>query len=222
MRKKNRLVYQTTKSCLFRQLEYEYNDAMIPNDEKQDAGDVKNGEKQKLPLSKVAIYVLLGIGGLIILAAVVAVIITPPIARHNRDHYERVAMATLIELAKLQEEYRGINEDGHYGTMRDLCDEGLLDPPVGVGNILDHFYLDWTRDRKMRSQGGPIYGSNTFTIVAYPLDTRRGYMSTYGIREDGLIRRYVPNRGGAEDDVSTWTRIDDTSEFPEVSFNPSN
>ncbi len=70
---------------------------MIPNDEKQDAGDHKTGQNRELPLSKVAIYVLLGIGGLIILAAIVAVIITPPIARHNRDQYERVAMATLIE-----------------------------------------------------------------------------------------------------------------------------
>ena len=48
---------------------------------------------------------------------------------------------------------------------------------------------------------------STFTVVAYPRDTRPGFLSTFGITEDQVVREYDPERGYSHEDVHTWDPI---------------
>jgi hypothetical protein len=43
-----------------------------------------------------------------------------------------------------------------------------------------------------------------FTIIAYPTDTRPGFLHTMGIAEDQVVRVYNPENGNDFRRVETW------------------
>ena len=50
-------------------------------------------------------------------------------------------------------------------------------------------------------------GNNTFTVIAFPRDTRARYLSTFAVTDDQVVRVYTDDPGVLFDSVTTWTPI---------------
>ena len=130
----------------------------------------------------------------------------PQILNARRSAWESRAKATLRAYGSTQLAFQNTTEDYHYGTWEELKEAEYIADGYSKKNIIDNYIL-WTS-----VDDAPYYDSNTdthyhatFTVVAFPRDNRPGYLSTFAIREDQVVREYDPSTPN----VSAWGSADD-------------
>ena len=107
---------------------------------------------------------------------------------------------------------------GRYGTFHDLLETNYIAEGYTPENMIENFDLTWQVSNLSTvsdesSIGAPMH---SFTIVAWPEDTRPGYLLTFGVSEDQIVRVYNPDdktggrnqyNGPTDPRVQTWDPI---------------
>ncbi len=115
----------------------------------------------------------------------------PQILNARRSAWESRAKGTLRSFGSTQLAFQGTTEDKHYGTWDELQEAEYLAAGYTKENIVDNYVL-WTSvdDSPYYDHNTDTHYNATFTVVAFPRDTMPGYLSTFAIREDQVLREY--------------------------------
>ena len=158
---------------------------------------------------------------LLVVAAIIAIIAAiaiPALLNARRAAWQSRAKGTLRSIGSSQLAYQGTNNKKFYGSFGALKDDLYIAEGYSLGNMIENYSMTWSASQSAQGtdgRGGGI-GANTFTIVAYPRDTRPGYLLTFGVSDDQTVRVYNPdnNVGGrnayvseADPRVGTWDPI---------------
>lgn len=103
------------------------------------------------------------------------------------------ARGTLRSTGSSQLAYQRTNNSKYYGSIDDLRDNLYIAQGYSLGNMIENYSMTWAVRNDYAGGSGRGIGSNTYTIVAYPRDTLPGYLLTFGITEDQIIRVYNPD-----------------------------
>ena len=149
--------------------------------------------------------------------AIIAAIAIPQLLNAKRSAWESRAKTTLRAYGETQLAYQNTNNDRHWGSWTSLIDTDYLARGYSRGNIIENYSVYTSTYNPSDLEGNEMYGTgdNTFTVVAFPRTTRpAGYLATFIIREDQVLRVYRPdttgvNAWGADDDYGgrTWEPI---------------
>jgi prepilin-type N-terminal cleavage/methylation domain-containing protein len=134
--------------------------------------------------------------------AIIAAIAIPQLLNAKRSAWESRAKSTLRAYGETELAYQNTNNDRHWGSWAALMDTEYLARGYSQGNLIENFSV-WTSVSNPSNltgggAGGTGSGDNTFTVVAFPRTTRpAGYLPTFVIREDQVLRVYRPTTVGA-------------------------
>jgi prepilin-type N-terminal cleavage/methylation domain-containing protein len=150
---------------------------------------------------------------LLVVAAIIAIIAAiaiPQLLNARRAAWMSRAKGTLRSIGSSQLAYQSANNEKNYGSFTALQKVEDIAGGYTLGNMIENYSMSWTVSKPKGSiRGGTIAGgiaSNMFTIIAYPRDTRAGFLHTFAITEDQVVRVYQDGVGsfGA---VKTWDPI---------------
>jgi type IV pilus assembly protein PilA len=157
---------------------------------------------------------------LLVVAAIIAIIAAiaiPALLNARRAAWMSRAKGTLRSTGSTQLAYQGTNNNKYYGSFRALKDTLYIAEGYNLGNMIENYSMAWTASNPSTGTSalgsGSGIGNNNFTIVAYPRDSRPGYLLTFGITEDQVVRVYNPDNpsntfASMEDPhVMTWDPI---------------
>jgi prepilin-type N-terminal cleavage/methylation domain-containing protein len=158
---------------------------------------------------------------LLVVAAIIAIIAAiaiPALLNARRAAWMSRAKGTLRSTGSTELAYQSTNNDKKYGSFDAMKDTLYVADGYSLGNMIENYSMAWTVTNPSTGTGGlgAGVGNNQFTIVAYPRDTRAGYLMTFGVTEDQVVRVYNPenNAPGKNEFVSmtdphvkTWDPI---------------
>jgi prepilin-type N-terminal cleavage/methylation domain-containing protein len=157
---------------------------------------------------------------LLVVAAIIAIIAAiaiPALLNARRAAWMSRAKGTLRSTGSSQLAYQGTNNQKFYGTFQALKDTLYIAEGYNLGNMIENYSMAWTASNpstgtSILGDGGGI-ANNQFTIVAYPRDSRPGYLLTFGVSEDQVVRVYNPDNTSntfgdmTDPHVQTWDPI---------------
>ena len=150
---------------------------------------------------------------LLVVAAIIAIIAAiaiPALLNARRAAWQSRAKGTLRAIGSSQLAYAGTNNNKHYGTFGALKTDLYIAKGYSLGNMIENYSMSWTVTNPYGGvNSSDQYGiaSNTFTVIAYPRDTRPGYLSTFAVTEDQVVRVFNPEEGDVFDAVTSWDPI---------------
>ena len=122
---------------------------------------------------------------------------------HHKELRESLAKTILRAYGETQLSYAHHNYRGHYGTWDDLANNKYISDGLKPGNVIQDYKL-WTNVNNhtyVPIHPFSVSPKNTFTAVASPRITQPpGYLATFSIREDRIIRVYMP----VTEEVNAW------------------
>ena len=154
---------------------------------------------------------------LLVVAAIIAIIAAiaiPQLLNARRAAWMSRAKGTLRSIGSAQLAYQNANNDKIYGDFDAL--QGVEDIAHGytLGNMVENYSLSWTTTSPYGKDGlntGTVRGgiaANTFTVIAWPRDTRPGFLHTFAITEDQVVRVFDENTPNVDPGkVHTWDPI---------------
>jgi len=118
------------------------------------------------------------------------------------------AKSTLRSIGSAQISYRNSNYKHVYGSLEDLQYVGEVADGYSLANMIENYSLSWEVSNIPIStiDDAPTDFDSTFTIIAYPRDLRPGFLATFAITEDQILREYDP-RDNELDAVRSWDPI---------------
>jgi prepilin-type N-terminal cleavage/methylation domain-containing protein len=151
---------------------------------------------------------------LLVVAAIIAIIAAiaiPQLLNARRAAWESRAKSTLRSCGSSQLAYANTNNDKLYGSFQALKDDLYIAEGYHLGNMIENYSLSWTVTQIMDVYGSPLgqggIGNNKFTIIAYPRDTRPGFLNTFAVTEDQTVRVFRPGEGNVFDSITSWDPI---------------
>jgi len=119
------------------------------------------------------------------------------------------AKGTLRSIGSSELAYQATNEKKQYGSFDALKKSEYIALGYTRGNMIENFSLSWyvtniSTDSSDQNPNGMI---STFTVVAWPRDTRPGYLNTFCVTEDQTVRVFNPKQGNRLENVHTWDPI---------------
>ncbi|MCP4712043.1 MAG: prepilin-type N-terminal cleavage/methylation domain-containing protein [Planctomycetes bacterium] len=148
---------------------------------------------------------------LLVVAAIIAIIAAiaiPSLLNARRAAWQSRAKGTLRSIGSSQLAYQGTNNKKFYGSFGALKDDLYIADGYSLGNMIENYSMSWTASNPYQGSGTGLdnggIGNNAFTIVAYPRDDRPGYLNTFGVTEDQVVRVYNP-----EEETATRNLFDD-------------
>jgi len=136
--------------------------------------------------------------------AIIAAIAIPQLLNAKRSAWESRAKSTLRAYGETQLAYQNTNNDHDWGSWLALKATEYLASGYNQANIIENYSV-WTSVTNTANLSG-MYGlgggvtDNTFTAIAFPRTTKpAGYLATFIIREDEVLRVYRPGTG-----VNAW------------------
>ncbi len=150
----------------------------------------KRSEKQVEPA-----VVTLGEGCMIVVFVLLILFTLSFFMHARRPAWMSRAKGTLRSTGSSQLAYQGTNNDKNFGSFQGLQDSLYIAEGYNLGNMIENYSMTWTvyNTPSMDGESSGIQGIHTFTIVAYPRDTYPGYLLTFGITEDQVVRVYNPD-----------------------------
>jgi hypothetical protein len=141
---------------------------------------------------------------LVIFLILFALMTYPSSIFERRKSWMARAQGTLRSLARSELWYQGGNAARPFGSFQALQDSDYIAKGYSVGNMIENYSIKWDVQTLSTAQGE----INEFTIIAWPRDTRKGFLSTFGVTEDEIVRIYNPkNRKSRLGNVKTWDPI---------------
>ena len=137
--------------------------------------------------------------------AIIAAIAIPQLLNAKRSAWESRAKTTLRAYGETELAYQNTNNDHHWGSWTALINTEYLAKGFNRSNIIENYSV-WTsvnNPSDMTSTsglGGTGVGDNSFTVIAFPRTTRpAGYLATFIIREDEVLRVYRDTTQGVKE-----------------------
>ena len=119
--------------------------------------------------------------------------------------WEDQAKSTLRAFGETEMAYQYTSGEDKFGTFEDLIQTDYLASGYSRGDIIENYSV-WIGVYNQTFSATPWVYGNTFTIVAFPRITRPpGYLHTFAIREDQVLRMYNPEHPG----INAWGQNDD-------------
>ena len=145
----------------------------------------------------------------ILLICITANSYVPAGSRGVRYAWISRAKGTLRSIGSSELAYQATNEKKQYGSFDALKESLYIASGYTRGNMIENFSLSWyvTNISTVSSEQNPYGMISTFTIVAWPRDTRPGYLNTFCVTEDQTVRVYNPKQGNRLENVHTWDPI---------------
>lgn len=153
---------------------------------------------------------------LLVVAAIIAIIAAiaiPQLLNARRAAWMSRAKGTLRSIGSAQLAYQGSNNNKVYGSFEALQKVGDIADGYTLSNMIENYSMSWgvtspyTDLREGTITGEGIAG-NAFTIIAYPRDTREGFLQTFAITEDQVVRVFNDEEETNEfGSVKTWDPI---------------
>ncbi|MCX6646020.1 MAG: hypothetical protein NTY09_06655 [bacterium] len=107
------------------------------------------------------------------------------------------AKGTLRSTGSSQLAYQDTNDKKDFGSFEALKNTLYIAEGYNLGNIIENYSMTWSvYNTPDISDMGTFYGVHTFTVVAYPRDSRPGYLMTFGVTEDQVVRMFNPDNLG--------------------------
>jgi hypothetical protein len=123
----------------------------------------------------------------------------------EKEVSESLATFALRAYGETQEAYQYNNWQAHYGDWDSLVEGHFISEGYNRGNIIKNYSM-WTGVFNLPIYGSSVYAPSTFTGVAFPRPIGPpGYLSTFSIREDRILRIYVPDVAG----MNAWNENGD-------------
>ena len=150
---------------------------------------------------------------LLVVAAIIAIIAAiaiPALLNARRAAWMARAKGTLRSIGSTQLAYAGTNNKRHWGTFGALKDDLYIAEGYSLGNMIENYSMSWTVTNPYQgTEGRNLIGiaNSKFTVIAYPRDTRPGYLNTFAVTEDQVVRVFNPNEGDDLDSIQTWDPI---------------
>jgi prepilin-type N-terminal cleavage/methylation domain-containing protein len=150
---------------------------------------------------------------LLVVAAIIAIIAAiaiPSLLNARRAAWQSRAKGTLRSIGSSQLAYQGTNNDKLYGTFTALQEDLYIATGYTLGNMIENYSMTWTATNPYGgagSSGRVGIGNNTFTVIAYPRDTRAGFLNTFAVTDDQVVRVFNPENGNVFDSVYHWDPI---------------
>jgi len=133
----------------------------------------------------------------------------------RRAPWQSLAKGTMRSIGSTQAVF--FDKYGRYGTFQDLLEKNYIAEGYTLENMIDSYDITWQVSNFSTVSGEASLGipMHSFTIVAWPEDTRPGYLLTFGVSEDGIVRVYYPDSQDSPNDyngvgdprVQTWDPI---------------
>ncbi|MFH1676997.1 MAG: hypothetical protein ABIC40_08215, partial [bacterium] len=171
---------------------------------------IVEGETVKRFLGRSNIWTPVFLGNIvtyILLIAITANLYVP--AGSRQPAWESRAKGTLRSMGSTQLAYQNTNEGKLYGSFEALKREMYIAEGYNEGNMIENYSMTWQVNNisTMQSEQFPMGLMSTFTVIAYPRDTREGYLSTFGVTDDQKVRKYNPKNKNRYGNVRTWDPI---------------
>ena len=131
--------------------------------------------------------------------AIIAAIAIPQLLNAKRSAWESRAKSTLRAFGETQLAYQNTNNDRHWGDWDALLATEYIAGGYNRAKIIENYSL-WVDAHNVPVGSGGLgtggIGENTFTAIAFPRTTKpAGYLATFVIREDEVLRVYRPGPG---------------------------
>ncbi len=141
--------------------------------------------------------VMLVISVLAVIIALASVACDSSDALSQKDVSESLAKFALRAYGEVQEAYSYNDNYNRYADWDSLVEGHYISEGYTRSNIVKNYSL-WTDVSNPVNYGGSsIYIPSTFTCVAFPLPIGPpGYLTTFSIREDRILRMYMPDVTG--------------------------
>jgi hypothetical protein len=115
----------------------------------------------------------------------------------RREAWMSRAKGTLRSTGSSQLAYQGTNNKKDFGTFEALKNTLYIAEGYTQGDMIENYSMTWSVfNTPDISDMGTVYGVHTFAVVAYPRDSRPGYLMTFGVTEDQVVRMYNPDNLG--------------------------
>ena len=149
---------------------------------------------------------------LLVVAAIIAIIAAiaiPSLLNARRAAWMSRAKGTLRSIGSSQLAYQGTNNNKVYGTFQALKDDLYIADGYSLGNMIENYSMSWTATNPGTGTGGlgAGIGNNKFTVIAFPRDTRTGFLQSFCVMDDQVVRVFTPDDGNVFDSPSTWNPI---------------
>jgi hypothetical protein len=106
------------------------------------------------------------------------------------------AKGTLRSVGSTQLAYQGSNNYKDFGSFQALKNTGYIPEGYTLGNMIENYSMTWAVCNIYSNCLGHEDGFHAFTVVAYPRDSRPGYLMTFGVTEAQVVRMYNPDNLG--------------------------
>jgi type IV pilus assembly protein PilA len=151
---------------------------------------------------------------LLVVAAIIAIIAAiaiPQLLNARRAAWMSRAKGTLRSIGSAQLAYQSGNNNKLYGTFPALQSTQDIAAGYSLSNMIENYSMSWTTSTGAGNlnsglSGGGV-GSNQFTVIAYPRDTRKGFLATFAVTEDQVVRIYNPDKGNVFANIKGWDPI---------------
>ena len=153
---------------------------------------------------------------LLVVAAIIAIIAAiaiPSLLNARRAAWQSRAKGTLRSIGSSQLAYQGTNNEKFYGSFDALKDDLYIAEGYSLGNMIENYSITWEvsgiHDITTIGLGQGGIGNNKFTIIAYPRDTRAGFLNTFAITEDQTVRVFNTDPAACNvfESVTSWDPI---------------
>jgi hypothetical protein len=127
----------------------------------------------------------------------------------RRGAWQSRAKGTLRSIGTAELAYQQANKAKVYGSFQALQDTLHSAEGYNLGNMVENYTFTWeVHDiSTVPTEKFPSGIISTFTVIAYPRDTRPGFLNTFGITDDQVVRVFAPQNGNRFEDVKTWDPI---------------
>ncbi len=157
-------------------------------------------------------------GGIAIFVLVILIAIAIPNPMSSRrPAWTSRAKGTLRSTGSSQLAYQGLNNNKSYGSFQALKDIQYIAEGYSLGNMIENYSMTWSvsNSPNIYDEDSGVIGFNAFTIVAYPRINHPGYLLTFGITEDQVVRVYNPDgiasllQSGSPQGLNEYNGLDD-------------
>ena len=137
------------------------------------------------------------------------IIVIPHSLGRRRPAWMSRAKGTLRSIGSAQLAYQRANDKRVYGSFQALQDVEDIASGYNLGNMIENYSLTWEANTTstVPTEGIFTHSVSTFTIIAWPTDTRKRSLHTYAITEDQIVREFNPGHNNDLGNAYTWDPI---------------
>lgn len=150
---------------------------------------------------------------LLVVAAIIAIIAAiaiPSLLNARRAAWQARAKGTLRSIGSSQLAYQGTNNEKKYGTFTALQEDLYIATGYTLGNMIENYSMTWSATNPYEGTGYSSnlgIGNNTFTVIALPRDTRAGFLNTFCVTDDQVVRVFNGDGSNVFEAIYHWDPI---------------